>query len=45
MAKLYTKEEHIEVLKQAEEIGAEAAAQRLGIRRRYNLRLESQGQK
>lgn len=31
MAKIYTKEERIEALKLAEEIGAAAAAQRLGI--------------
>ena len=32
MAKYYTKEERIEALKLAEEIGAAAAAQRLGIK-------------
>jgi transposase len=32
MEKLYTKEERIEALKLAEEIGAAATAQRLGIK-------------
>lgn len=32
MAKVYTKEERVEALKLAEEIGAAAAAQRLGIK-------------
>jgi transposase len=47
MAKIYTKEERMEALKLAEEIGAAAAAQRLGINENtiYGWRTRAKKQK